>query len=65
MTSGAGEGDSLTLARPAEKIVIRDIFELAHRVRPTSDHRDWKTLANLKQAERDAADGKTLADVQS
>lgn len=65
VTSGAGEEGSLTLARPAEKISIAEILELAHRVRPTSDHPAWKTLASLKQAERDAADGKSLADVQS
>ena len=62
---GAAEDDSLTLARPAEKIEIVEILDLAHRVRPTSDHPAWKTLSNLKQAERDAAAGKTLADVQS
>ena len=58
--------DALHLFRTeqAEKIAIGDILELAHRVRPTSDHPAWKTLANLKQAERDAAGGKTLADVE-
>ncbi len=59
----AGEEDSLTLARPAERIQIVDILNLAHHVRPTNDHPAWKTLANLKQAERDAALGKTLADL--
>ena len=63
VTTGAGEEESLTLARPAKKISIADILELAHHVRPTSDHPAWKTLANLKQAERAAAEGKTLADV--
>jgi membrane protein len=53
----------LTLARPADKIQIAEILELAHRVRPTSNHPAWITLANLKQAERDAADNKTLADL--
>jgi membrane protein len=61
----AGEEDSLTLARPAERIQIADILNLAHHVRPTNDHPAWKTLANLKQAERDAAVGKTLADLVS
>jgi membrane protein len=64
VTTGAGDVESLTLARPAEKIPVSEILELAHRVRPTSDHPAWKTLASLKQAEREAADGKTLADVQ-
>ncbi len=59
----AGEEDSLTLARPAERISIVDILNLAHHLRPTNDHPAWKTLANLKQAERDAAIGKTLADL--
>jgi membrane protein len=63
VNSGAGVESSLTLARPAEKIHIAEILELAHRVRPTSNHPAWKTLANLKQAERDAADNKTLADL--
>ncbi|MGI9472894.1 MAG: YhjD/YihY/BrkB family envelope integrity protein [Rubripirellula sp.] len=65
VTVGAAEDESLTLARPAEKIEIGEILELAHRVRPTSDHPAWKTLSSLKRAERDAAVGKTLADVQS
>ena len=59
----AGEEDSLTLARPAERISIVDILNLAHHVRPTNDHPAWQALANLKQAERDAAIGKTLADL--
>jgi membrane protein len=59
----AGEGDCLTLARPAECVSIVDILNLAHHVRPTNDHPAWKTLASLKQAERDAAIGKTLADL--
>ncbi len=61
---GVGEEEGLTLSRPAEKIRIDEILSLAHRVRPTSNHPAWKTLANLKQAEREAAEGKTLADVQ-
>lgn len=61
---GAGEEDALTLARPAEKIGVDEILDLAHHARPTSDHPAWKTLASLKQAERQAAVGKTLADVR-
>ena len=59
----AGDDDCLTLARPAERIQIVDILNLAHHVSPTNDHPAWKALANLKQAERDAAIGKTLADL--
>lgn len=59
----AGEEDALTLARPAERIRITDILNLAHHVRPTNDHPAWQALANLKQAERDAAGDKTLADL--
>ena len=65
VTVGAAEDESLTLARPAEKIEIVEILDLAHRVRPTNDHPAWKTLEGLKVAERDAAEGKTLADVQT
>ncbi len=61
----AGAEDDLTLARPAERIEIVDILNLAHHLRPTNDHPAWKALANLKQAERDAAVGKTLADLVS
>lgn len=60
---GAGEEDRLTLARPAERILIADILKLAHQSRPMSSHRAWKILANLKLAERHAAGQKTLADV--
>lgn len=60
---GSDGEEALTLARPADKIPIGEILDLAHRVRPTNDHPAWKTLADLKKAERNAADGKTLADV--
>jgi membrane protein len=65
VTAAAGGEDAMTLARPAEKISVGEILGLAHRVRPTNDHPAWKTLADLKKAERDAAEGKTLADVQA
>ncbi len=63
VSSGAGEEDSLTLARPAEQIQIAEILTLAHCSQPTSDHPAWKSLARLKQAEREAAKDKTLADI--
>jgi membrane protein len=63
VSGSVGQQDAVTLSRPAEKIAIGEILALAHRVRPTSDHPAWKTLAGLKQAEREAADGKTLANV--
>ena len=61
VTSGAGEEDALTLAMPAETITVADILKLAHKSRPTSVHPAWQTLASLKQAERDAAKDRTLA----
>ena len=60
----AEEDESLTLARPAENISVAEILEIAHRVGPASNHPAWKTLDGLKLAEREAADGKTLADLQ-
>ncbi len=63
VTASAGEEETLTLARPAEAIDVHDILEIAHQTRPTSDHPAWKALGNLKQAEREAANGKTLADL--
>jgi len=59
----AGEDDRLTLGRPADRIMIADVLKLAHQSRPTNNHRAWKTLANLKLAERTAAGERTLADV--
>lgn len=63
VSTGAGEEDTLTLARPAEKIPVTDILALAHHSRPTSNHPAWATLAGLKKAERAAAAGVTLADI--
>lgn len=63
VSSGAGEEDSLTLARPAHQISIAEVLALAHNAGPTSDHPAWKTLSDLKKAERVAAEDKTLADV--
>ena len=63
VSAGAGEEDSLTLGKPAEQIGVAEILTLAHQTAPTSDHPAWKTLANLKEAERKAARERTLADV--
>ncbi|MCG8652423.1 MAG: YihY family inner membrane protein [Pirellulales bacterium] len=63
VSAGAGQEDSLTLAKPAEKILVADILSLAHQSRPTSDHPAWETLGALKDAERKAAQGKTLRDL--
>lgn len=60
---GDDEDVHLTLARPAEKILIADILRLAHQSRPMSAHPAWKALVNLKLAERTAAGDQTLADV--
>ncbi len=63
VTGDLDEGESLTLSRPAAKIDVIEILELAHRFRPTSDHPAWQSLANLKTAEREASRGSTLADI--
>ncbi len=60
---GDDEDDHLTLARPAERILIADILRLAHQARPMSAHPAWKALVSLKLAERNAAGDQTLADV--
>lgn len=52
----------LTLARPADKITLVEILDLAQRVCPPHRHPAWKTFSSLKEAERQAAEGKTLAD---
>lgn len=61
----AGQDEGLSLARPADKIVIAEILELAHRLRPTGSHPAWQVLGNLKLAERDAAGDQSLADLIS
>ncbi|MGB7346456.1 MAG: YhjD/YihY/BrkB family envelope integrity protein [Pirellulaceae bacterium] len=63
VTSAAGEEDALTLARPAEQISVSDILELAHQWRPLSCHPAWKTLSDLKKAQRAAATDQTLAHI--
>ncbi len=63
VSTGAGDENSLTLAKPADKIHVSEILALAHRSRPTSNHPAWRALANLKRAEREAAADKTLADL--
>jgi membrane protein len=62
-SDGPDENETLVLARPAEKISVPDILSLAHQARPTSNHPAWKSLVDLKAAERAAAAGLTLADV--
>lgn len=52
----------LTLARPADKIALVEILDLAQRVCPPQRHPAWTTFSGLKKAERQAALGKTLAD---
>tara|TARA_R110002049_G_scaffold2750_2_gene21555 strand:- start:372500 stop:374083 length:1584 start_codon:yes stop_codon:yes gene_type:complete len=59
---GAADEAGLMLARPAEKISIETILTIAHQSRPTNTHSAWKTLVELKRAEREAAKGRTLAD---
>ena len=53
----------LTLGRPADKILLVEILDIAEQTRPTHEHPAWKTFSILKQVERQAAEGKTLADV--
>ncbi|TWU48714.1 ribonuclease BN/unknown domain fusion protein [Rubripirellula tenax] len=57
------KAESLILARPSDKITVVEILEVAHRFRPTSDHPAWLSLADLKSAERNAAQGKMLSDL--
>ncbi|MCC9641465.1 YihY/virulence factor BrkB family protein [Rhodopirellula sp. JC740] len=61
VVTGAGQENQLTLARPADKILVAEIMRLAHRYRPSSDHPAWKTLAQLKEAECVAAGDRSLA----
>ena len=56
--------EGLTLARPANKITLVEILDLAQRIRPPHRHPAWKAFSSLKQAERQAAEGKTLADAE-
>ncbi len=65
LSSGAGEKDAFTLARPAENIAVSDILRLAHQSRPISDHPAWIALTKLKEAERAAAKRQTLAQLTS
>ncbi len=65
VTAGAGQEDALTLAKPAEKTTVSEILSVAHQSRPTSSHPAWKSLSDLKKAERNAADGLTLSDLVS
>lgn len=65
VTTGAGEEDALTLAKPAEKTTVSEILSVAHQSRPTSSHPAWKSLSDLKKAERNAANGLTLSDLVS
>jgi membrane protein len=53
---------ALTLARPANKIELVEILDLAQSIRPPHKHPAWKTFSDLKDAERRTAVGKTLAD---
>ena len=59
---GAADEAGLMLAMPAEKIGIDRILTIAHQARPTNADPAWETLGQLKQAEREAAQGRTLAD---
>lgn len=52
----------ITLARPADKITLVEILDLAQSICPPHRHPAWKTFSSLKDAERQAAEGKTLAD---
>ncbi|MEP3928025.1 YihY/virulence factor BrkB family protein, partial [Rhodopirellula bahusiensis] len=62
VVTGAGQENQLTLARPANNILLAEVMRLAHRFRPASNHPAWKTLADLKEAECVAAGTRSLAD---
>ena len=54
--------EALTLARPASKIQLVEILDLAQSIRPPHKHPAWEAFSSLKAAERQAAMGKSLAD---
>ena len=60
--NNADEQTGLTLSRPAEQIQLVDILDLAQRIRPPHQHKAWDSFTTLKQAERQAVQGKTLAE---
>ena len=60
---GAGDDEGLALARPADKISVAEILQLAHSVKPTNDHPAWDALEGLQRAELHAAGSATLADI--
>jgi len=53
----------LTLARPADKILLVEILDVAQQTQPKHEQPAWRTFTSLKQVERQAAEGKSLADV--
>lgn len=59
--------EGFALARPPGRIEVRDLIALAQRLAlgddPRPKHKAWDYLAELQQAQYDAANGKTLADV--
>ncbi len=63
VSASAGEEDALTLAKPADRITVTEILALAHHARPANDNPAWKTLDKYNAAQREAANGKTLADI--
>lgn len=65
VSAGPVQEEELTLARPAEKIRVGEILDLAHRSRPTNNHPAWRLLSSLKRAEREAAGEQTLADLMA
>lgn len=60
---GAGLESTFCLAKPANRIPLRSILELAQRLRPGSDHPGWRKLTSIGRAELEAAGEETLADV--
>ncbi|TWU34384.1 YihY/virulence factor BrkB family protein [Novipirellula artificiosorum] len=65
VSKGAGEGDALTLARPADLIDLGEILSLAHQSQPNNNHPAWRALSDLKQAECESASGKSLASIMT
>lgn len=63
ITASEDTARGVTLARPADKIPVREILGLAHQSRPTSNHSGWKLLESLKQAEIEAAGTTTLQEL--
>ena len=49
IAGGTGEEESLTLAKPAEKITVAEILTLAHRTRPVNDNPGLEDVGQIQR----------------